>query len=225
MPEDKTLELLQEITDAPGVSGYENEIRNIIKRHLEGITQIEMDNLGSIICKKNGKSDSPKIMLAGHMDEIGFMVKLITDEGFIKFSPLGGWWNQVMLAQRVIIKSIKGDIPGIIGSKPPHILTDEERNKIVDRKDMFIDVGAKNADEVREDFGIRPGDPIIPDTKFQVLKNGKTYLAKAWDDRVGCALFIDTIKMLVIWSIRILYMASEQFRRKSVLEEQKQALI
>lgn len=197
MSEDKTLELLQEITDASGVSGYEGEIRDIIKKHLEGITQIEMDNLGSIICKKTGKSDNPKIMLAGHMDEIGFMVKLITDEGFIKFSPLGGWWNQVMLSQRVIIKGTKGDIPGIIGSKPPHILTDEERNKVVDRKDMFIDVGAKNADEVREDFGIRPGDPIVPDSKFQVLKNGKTYLAKAWDDRIGCAMFIDTIKALV----------------------------
>lgn len=196
MDRDETMELLKEITSAHGVSGYEGEVRNIIKKHLESITEIEYDNLGSIICKKKGKSHSPKVMLAGHMDEIGFMVKLITDDGFIKFSTLGGWWNHVMLSQRVIIKTSKGDVPGIIGSKPPHILTDEERNKLVDRKDMFIDVGASNAEEARESFGIRPGDPIVPDSQFQVLKNGKNYLAKAWDDRVGCALFIDVIKAL-----------------------------
>jgi endoglucanase len=197
MSEDKTLELLKEITDVPGVSGYEGEVKEFIKKQLTGITEIEYDNLGSIICKKAGTSDKPKIMLAGHMDEIGFMVKLITDEGFIKFSPLGGWWNQVMLAQRVVIKTSKGDVHGIIGSKPPHILSDDERNKVVDRKDMFIDVGAVDAKQVKEEFGIRPGDPIIPFSPFQVLNNGKTYLAKAWDDRIGCALFIDVINNLV----------------------------
>jgi putative aminopeptidase FrvX len=197
MTEDKTLELLKEITDVPGVSGYEGEVKNVIKNHLEDVTEIEYDNLGSIICKKMGISDNPKIMLAGHMDEIGFMVKLITDEGFIKFTPLGGWWNQVMLAQRVIIKTSKGDVHGIIGSKPPHILSDDERNKVVDKKDMFIDVGAVDAKQAKEEFGIRPGDPIVPFSPFQVLNNGKTYLAKAWDDRIGCALFIDVIKNLV----------------------------
>lgn len=197
MTQDKTLQLLKEITNVCGVSGYEGEVKRFIKEQLKDITEIEYDNLGSIICKKSGASDSPKIMLAGHMDEIGFMVKLVTEEGFIKFSSLGGWWNQVMLAQRVIIKTSKGDIHGIIGSKPPHILSDDERNKVVDRKDMFIDVGAVDAKQAKEEFGIRPGDPIIPFSPFQVLNNGKTYLAKAWDDRIGCALFIDVIRNLV----------------------------
>lgn len=194
--DDTTLELLKEITEASGVSGYEKEVRSVIRKHMSGVTTIELDKLGSIICKKEGASENPKIMLAGHMDEIGFMVKFITDEGFIKFSPLGGWWDQVILSQRVIIKTSKGDVPGIVGSKPPHILTDEERGKVVKRMDMFIDVGAANEKEAKEDFGIRPGDPIIPVSPFQVLKNGKAYLAKAWDDRVGCALFIDVIKKL-----------------------------
>ena len=197
MAKDKTLQLLKDITDVSGVSGYEGNVKEFIREQLKDITEIEYDNLGSIICKKAGKSDSPKIMLAGHMDEIGFMVKLITVEGFIKFSPLGGWWNQVMLAQRVVIKTNKGDINGIIGSKPPHILSDDERSKVVDMKDMFIDVGAKNAKQVKEEFGVRLGDPIIPFSPFQVLNNGKTYLAKAWDDRAGCALFIEVIKNLV----------------------------
>ncbi len=197
MNKDETLELLKEITDVSGVSGYEGEVRKVIKSHLKDITEIEYDNIGSIICKKTGSSEKPKIMLAGHMDEIGFMVKLITEEGFIKFSNLGGWWNQVMLAQRVVIKTSKGDVQGIIGSKPPHILSDDERNKVVDRKDMFIDVGAENAKQAKEEFSIRPGDPIIPFSPFQVMNNGKSYLAKAWDDRIGCALFIDVIKNLV----------------------------
>ncbi len=193
---DKTLKLLKEITEAPGVSGYEGEVRDVIRKHLEGLADIEQDNLGSIICKKKGASDKPKIMLAGHMDEIGFMVKLVTDKGFVKFSPLGGWWDQVILAQRVIIKTSKGDILGVTGSKPPHILSSDERGKMVKRKDMFIDVGAANGEEAKEDFGIRPGDPIIPVSPFRVLQNGKTYLAKAWDDRTGCALFINVIKKL-----------------------------
>jgi len=193
---DNILELLKEITGTPGVSGYEAEVRSVIRKHLEGLTTIESDKLGSIICKKEGSSEKPKIMLAGHMDEIGFMVKLVTDEGFVRFSPLGGWWDQVILSQRVVIKTSKGDVVGIIGSKPPHILTEEERGKVVKRKDMFIDVGAASAEEAKEDFGIRPGDPIIPVSPFEVLRNGKTYLAKAWDDRLGCALFIDVIKNL-----------------------------
>ena len=193
---DETLELLREMTEAPGVSGYEGEVRSIIRRHLEDITTIESDKLGSIICKKKGAEEQPKIMLAGHMDEIGFMVKLVTKEGFVKFSPLGGWWDQVILSQKVMIKTSTGDVLGVIGSKPPHILSEEERGKVVKRKDMFIDVGAADEDEAKDDFGIRPGDPIIPISPFQVLQNRKTYLAKAWDDRVGCALFIDVIKRL-----------------------------
>ncbi|MBD3184951.1 M20/M25/M40 family metallo-hydrolase [Candidatus Poribacteria bacterium] len=193
---DKTLEMLKEITEAPGVSGYEREVREVIRKYMEDVTEIDQDNLGSIICKKAGISQSPKIMMAGHMDEIGFMVKFITDEGFIKFSPLGGWWAQVILSQRVIIKTSKGDILGVVGSKPPHILSNEERGKMVKRQDMFIDVGAANADEAKE-FGIRPGDPIIPVSPFEVLKNEKMYLAKAWDDRIGCALFMDSIRQLV----------------------------
>lgn len=195
-PKDETLELLKEITEAPGVSGYEGEIRTIIRKHLEDITTIEQDGLGSIICKKEGKKEGPKIMMAGHMDEIGFMVKYITDKGFIKFGPLGGWWDQVILSQRVTIKTSKGDILGVVGSKPPHILSDDERNKVVKRKDMFIDVGAGSEKEAKEDFGIRPGDPIIPVSPFCVMQNGKAYLSKAWDDRAGCALFIDVIKAL-----------------------------
>lgn len=189
-------DLLRELSEASGVPGYEQEIREILKKHLKGLADVEQDKMGSIIFKKKGAHESPRIMIPGHMDEVGFMVKFITDDGFIRFIPLGGWFDQVLLAQKVVIKSSKGDVIGVIGSKPPHILTEEERKKIVVQKDMFIDVGASSKKEAEEDFGIKPGDPIIPVCPFLEMKNKKNLLAKAWDDRVGCALFVDIIKEL-----------------------------
>jgi putative aminopeptidase FrvX len=192
---DETLELLRELTEAPGISGYEQEVREIIRKHLQNITVIEQDRLGSIVCRKDGKNETPRIMIAGHMDEIGFIVKLITDEGFIKFSPIGGWWGHVLFAQRVVIKTRKGDVHGLIGSKPPHILSEEERKKLLEPKDMYIDIGATSAEEVKE-LGVRPGDPAVPIFPFTISGTGKTYIGKAFDDRVGCGILIDVIKNL-----------------------------
>ena len=194
--EDPSLELLRELTEASGISGYEREVRDIIRRNLSGIATIEQDGLGSIVCSKKGESGRPKIMLAGHMDEVGFIVKLVTDEGFLRFSPVGGWWGHVILAQRVLIKSRAGDFMGLIGSKPPHVLDEEERKKLLAPKDMYIDIGATSAEEVKS-LGIRPGDPVIPVCPFTVLGTGKTFMGKAFDDRAGCALMIDVVKGLV----------------------------
>ncbi|MDA8091689.1 MAG: M42 family metallopeptidase [Nitrospiraceae bacterium] len=194
--QESSLELIRELTEASGISGYEREVREIIRRNLSGITAIEQDGLGSIVCSKRGEAETPRIMLAGHMDEVGFIVKLITDDGFLKFSTVGGWWGHVILAQRVIIKSSGGDFTGVIGSKPPHILSEEERKKLQEPKEMYIDVGATSAEEVRS-LGIRPGDPVIPVCPFTELGTGKTFMGKAFDDRAGCALMIDVIKGLV----------------------------
>jgi endoglucanase len=127
------------------------------------------------------------------MDEIGFMVRHITKEGFVKFVPLGGWWDQVLLGQRVIIKTHKGDVVGVIGAKPPHLLPADERKKVVEKKDMYIDIGASSQAEVDE-AGVRVGDPIVPDAQFTPLAGGKTYLSKAFDDRVGCALVVEALQ-------------------------------
>ena len=171
---DETTELLKKLTEASGVAGYEREVRNIIRQYLEPLGEITQDKLGSLICKKKGNADEPKVVLAGHMDEIGFMVKYITKEGFIKFTPLGGWWDQVLLAQRVVIKTNKGDVTGIIGAKPPHLLSEEDRKKVVEKKDMYIDIGAVSQQEV-EEAGIRVGDPIVPTSEFIELAGSKTY--------------------------------------------------
>jgi len=188
--------LLKELTEAHGVSGYERAVREVIASHLGKTCSISHDKLGSIICKKAGAAESPRIMLCGHMDEVGFMVKKVTDEGFIRFVPLGGWWDQVLLAQQVVVKTHKGDIPGIIGSKPPHVLDMEERKKVVEQKNMFIDIGAGSRTDAEKKLGVRPGDPIIPVCPFTPLNGGKMFMAKAWDDRVGCGLFVDVILRL-----------------------------
>ena len=192
---DQTEKLLKEITEAPGVSGYESDVRAVMRQYLADVAVIEQDKMGSFIGKHVGDSDQPRVMLAGHMDEIGFMVRLITKEGFVGFQPLGGWWDQVLLGHRVVIKTTKGDVIGVLGAKPPHLLNDDERKKVMEKKDMYIDVGACSEEEVRA-MGVRLGDPIIPDSHFTRMTNPKFYLSKAFDNRVGCALAIQTLRQV-----------------------------
>ncbi len=192
---DKTETLLRELTGASGVPGHETEVRNLVRHYFESVGEVSHDRLGSLICSKRGDTAEPKVMLAAHMDEVGFMVSHITAHGFIKFAPAGGWWDHVLLAQRVAIESAGGRVVGMIGAKPPHFLSDKERGKLVDKKDMYIDIGATSREEV-EGMGVRVADPIIPIGEFTILTNGKTYLAKAFDDRAGCALAITVMDRL-----------------------------
>lgn len=189
---DRTQEFLKELVEAHGVSGFESEVAKVMARRLKGLGPITSDRLGSFICEKKGAADGPRVMLAGHLDEIGFMVKSVTKEGFVKFMQLGGWWGHVVLAQRLIIKTRKGDVLGVVGSKPPHELKDDERKKVLELKDMYIDVGATSDWDVHRRLDIRPGDPIVPDSAFAVMANPDLLLAKAWDNRVGCALAAET---------------------------------
>jgi putative aminopeptidase FrvX len=192
---DATFQLLKELTEVNGAPGYEAPVRAVVRKYMENLGELSQDKIGSVICRKPGTASSPKVMLAGHMDEIGFMVKQITPEGFIKFIPLGGWFDQVLLGQRVVIQTTKGDVVGVIGAKPPHLLPQEERSKVVLKRDMYIDIGATSQQEV-EEAGVRLGDPILPRADFVPLANGKTYLSKAFDDRVGTALVISTLQAL-----------------------------
>lgn len=187
--------LLKELTEAPGVPGFEDAVRKILEKHLSGIADLSKDRLGSLIAKKEGDSLGPRIMFAGHMDEVGFMVTMITDDGYLKFQQLGGWWDQVMLAQRVSIHTEKGVLTGVIGSKPPHILSPEERKKMVEKKDMFIDIGVEDKAEAME-AGVRPGDPVVPICPFEPLANDRYVMAKAWDNRFACGLVVEILRRL-----------------------------
>ncbi|MBD1380067.1 M42 family metallopeptidase [Metabacillus arenae] len=193
---DETLTMLKDLTDAKGIPGNEREAREVMKKYIAPFAdEVATDGLGSLIAKKVGLDNGPKIMVAGHLDEVGFMVTQIDDKGFIRFQTVGGWWSQVMLAQRVTIVTKKGDVTGVIGSKPPHILSPEARKKPVDIKDMFVDIGASSKEEVLA-WGVKPGDQIVPYFEFTVLNNEKMLLAKAWDNRIGCAIAIDVLKRL-----------------------------
>lgn len=193
---DETLTMLKDLTDAKGIPGNEREPREVMKKYITAYAdEVTTDGLGSLIAKKTGKEGGPKIMVAGHLDEVGFMVTNIDDKGFIRFQTVGGWWSQVMLAQRVTIVTSKGDVTGVIGSKPPHILSPEARKKPVEIKDMFIDIGASSREEAKE-WGVKPGDMVVPYFEFTVMNNEKMLLAKAWDNRIGCAIAIDVLKQL-----------------------------
>ncbi|MCP3030527.1 M42 family metallopeptidase [Halobacillus sp. A1] len=193
---DETLQMLKDLTDAKGIPGNEREAREVMSRYISPFAdEVYTDNLGSLVAKKTGNKKGPRVMVAGHLDEVGFMVTRIDDNGYIYFQPVGGWWSQVMLAQRVTIMTRNGDLTGIIGSKPPHILPAEQRKKAVDIKDMFIDIGASSKEEAKE-FGVTPGDSIVPYFEFTQMKNEKMLLAKAWDNRIGCAIAIEVLKKL-----------------------------
>jgi len=194
---DRTQEFLKTLVDAHGVPGFEEDVAAVMQKYLKGGGPFSKDRLGSFICEKTGDAKGPKVMLAGHLDEVGFMVRGVTKEGFVKFLPLGGWWGHVVLGQRLIIKTRKGDVLGVVGSKPPHELRDEDRKKVLEIKDMYIDVGAASDWDVKKHLDIRPGDPIVPDSAFAVMANPDLLLAKAWDNRIGCALAAETAKRLV----------------------------
>lgn len=191
-----TLQMFRDLTEAPGAPGREAVIRDVMRSYIAPFAdEIDHDGLGSLIAKKQGPTGGPRVVIAAHLDEVGFMVTQITEDGFIKFRTLGGWWAQVMLAQRVQVQTRNGLIEGVIGSVPPHLLTLEQRRKMVEIDDMFIDVGASSRAEA-EDYGIRPGDAILPVMPFTVMKNPKLLMAKAWDNRLGCAVVIDVMKQL-----------------------------
>lgn len=189
-----TMNMFQTLTELQGAPGNEKRVRDYMTGELKKYSdEIINDNLGSVFGVKKG--EGPRVMVAGHMDEVGFMVTQITENGMIRFQPLGGWWNQVMLAQRVQVMTKHGAIPGVIASTPPHLLTPEQRKKPMEIKEMLIDIGAddrKNATNI----GVEPGDSIVPVCPFTPMANEKKILAKAWDNRYGCGLSIELLKEL-----------------------------
>lgn len=185
--------LLEKFTNAHGISGSEDSIRELLEMELEPyVDTIRKDVMGNLIATKKG--EGPSIMLAAHMDEIGLMVRYIDDNGFLRFVGIGGWFDQTLLNQRVIVHGKKGSIPGVIGSKPPHVMKEEDRKKPVKMEDMFIDIGAKNREDA-ENLGIEIGTTVSIDREFVPLANGKV-TSKAFDDRVGVVILIEVMKRL-----------------------------
>jgi len=189
------LDLMERLSNSQGISGDEDTISSIIKEELESIVDdIRIDKMGNVICTKNGSSKAPRVMLAAHMDEIGFMVKNVDDKGFIRFTPIGGWFDQIALGQRVVLHGSKGSIFGVIGSKPPHVMEPDERKKPVEIKKMFIDVGASSRDEVLK-MGVDIGTSVTIDRTFAKLgTTEKRITGKAFDNRAGVVAMIEALK-------------------------------
>ncbi len=192
----ETREMFKVLTELPGAPGNEHAVRKFMRQELGKYSdRLIQDNLGSVFGVKNGQENDPRIMVAGHMDEVGFMVTHITDNGMLRFQPLGGWWNQVMLATRVDIIADEKTIPGVIGSIPPHLLSEELRSKPMEINNMLIDIGADSKEDALA-LGVRPGQQIVPFSPFTPMANDKKIMAKAWDNRYGCGLAIELLKEL-----------------------------
>jgi len=177
---------------ADGVSGFEKNVAEIMKRELrKSCEKVEVDNFGNVIGQK-GKGKT-KIMIAAHMDEIGLMVKNINEKGFISFIKIGGIDDRILMSQRVIIKAKKGDVMGVIGSKPPHLQKKEETEKVVKNEDLFIDIGAKSREEASAKVEV--GDPILFEPAFMEY-GGDLVNAKAVDDRIGCYALLKVMEKI-----------------------------
>lgn len=185
---DEAIRLLRELTEAHSVPGHEDEVREIFLREMEGRGETGGDRCGSVSCEFG---EGPRVLLAGHMDEVGFMVQSITPDGFLRFVTLGGWWPHTLPAQRVVVRTSGGrKVPGVIGSKPPHMLPEAERQRVMSVEQMFIDVGAESREQVERELGIRIGDPVAPWSPFTPLAIEGMLMAKAFDNRVGMAAAI-----------------------------------
>lgn len=193
-----TLDLMQELTQAMGIPGDEKEVSRILLKHYKDLAdEIIYDQLGSIFALKRSLNPQAKtLMIAAHMDEVGFIVTKINAKGALSITPLGGWWNQTLLGQRVIVKTKSGQkIKGTIGSIPPHLLTEKERSAPTEIKNMLVDIGQTTKAEV-EALGITMGAPVILEGSFEILEGGKRILAKAWDNRYGCIMGIELLQAL-----------------------------
>jgi endoglucanase len=187
--------LLKRLAEASGVAGFEMGVGKIIYHELERYADsIETDNFGNVISlKKASVKDGPKVMLAGHMDEIGLIVKHIDEKGFLYFEKIGGVFPRSLFSQPVVVHSKKDPVCGLISCKPPE--TPEEAIKMPDFKAFFIDIGAKSRAEA-EKLGVRIGDSITFERPFKVLGSGNILASKAFDDRVGVCVIIETMKNL-----------------------------
>ena len=190
--------LLEKLSNAHGISGYEGNVRAIIKKEIKPyVDKVKIDTFGNLIAIKKGKS--PSVMIAAHMDEIGLMVKYVDDEGFVRFAKVGGWFDQTLVNQRVLLHTKKGVIAGVIGSKPVHVMAEEEKKKAIEAKDMFIDIGASSRDEALS-FGVEPGVPASLDQKLVELAND-IVTGKAFDDRAGDTVLITAMQRIAGMSL------------------------
>lgn len=195
---EETFSLVKKMTELQGTSGFEHNVREVMRKELTPLVdEVVQDGLGGIFGIRRSKIEqAPRIMLAAHMDEVGFMVASITEQGLFRVVPLGGWNPYVVSAQRFTLQTAKGDYPCVSSSVPPHLLRGTNgKAGAPEVADILFDAGFDSKDEAMS-FGVRPGDAIVPLTETVKMANGKKILSKAWDNRYGCTVVIEALKEL-----------------------------
>ena len=187
-------DLLRRLCETPGVPGHEHRVRDLITTEIDGLfDEIKTDPMGSLLCRRDAKGDdAPRIMLLCHMDEIGFLVSHITKEGFIHLQPVGGFDPRNLFSRRVLVCTDQGDFKGVMnpGGKPIHISSPEDRKKVPEVGEFFVDLGMG---EKTHDV-VQIGDFVVMDEPF--LEMGDKFVSKALDNRIACWLGIEAIRAL-----------------------------
>lgn len=199
---EESVKFIGRLSEANGVSGFEDDVLEVIRFEIEKDWSVSEDSLRNLYVTPNKNTSEknaglPVVMLDGHTDEVGFMVQCILPNGLLQFIPLGGWVPNNIPAHRVRVRDKNGKYHiGITGSKPPHFMGAGEKKKPLEIEDMYIDLGATCYEEVVNDFGIEIGAPVVPHVDFLYNERTGIISGKAFDDRLGCAAVIDTLKEL-----------------------------
>ena len=196
---EKTLEMIRALSDAPGASGFEEAVTAAARGYIDGIGRVEEDFLHNLyIYRSENEGGRPVIMLDAHADEVGFIVQAIKPNGTLRFLTLGGWNKNAMVSSKVLVRNAKGEyIPGIIASKPVHHMSAAEKaNLALEVSDMVIDVGAVSMQDAVENYHLRIGEPVVPATKFDYDEAHGVMFGKAFDCRIGCAVILEVLRRM-----------------------------
>lgn len=198
MDKQTALRMIAEISNANGVSGFEDDVVSAILPYAEEVGETKVDRMRNIfIRRRENTGGRPVVQLDAHSDEVGFMVQAICPNGTLRIIPIGGWVSSNIPAHKVWVRNRYGKyIPGITASKPPHFMTEQERGASLDMKDITVDVGAVSREEAIEVYGIRIGEPVAPDVTFTYSEDNDLMVGKSFDCRLGCAAILKTLHEL-----------------------------
>ena len=198
MDKQTTLQMIAAISNANGVSGFEDDVVAAILPYAEQVGETKVDRMRNVfIRRKENTGSRPVVQLDAHSDEVGFMVQAICPNGTLRIIPIGGWVNHNIPAHKVWVRNRYGKyIPGLTASKPPHFMTEQERKAPLDIKDITVDVGAVSREEAIEVYGIRIGEPVAPDVTFTYAEDTDLMVGKSFDCRLGCAAILKTMHEL-----------------------------
>ena len=194
---DRNISMIKDLVNAHAPSGFEDEVLEVVREQVAGLGDFEEDHIRTLYIARKGNSGKPLMMLDAHADEVGFMVHSVRPNGTIRFTNIGGWNPGTLPSSRVLVRNAEGKyIPGIIAAKPIHFMSQADRDRKPEISDLSIDIGSTSKEETEKVYKIRIGEPIVPDTPFTYDEEHDIMMGKAFDDRVGVAALIETMRRL-----------------------------